>query len=301
MMILGDGEKQWVFNELGNTYHESDLYTLPPEYKVRPTTMSVLLGPLPLPDDADTIDEVVALLGDWPSEDGWAEVVGEDSILGRRVVVIAWGPAVCSGSGGTRADGSKWEAESCDGRSELWLDPERMMVMRHRLQSDVQSFDGVLTRLDYDTDFEPSRFIFEPPPGSLHSDDDPTVRTHSTITHESDPPPGFLRMGPIPRGYESIGQSQGGSASGAINSVEQRFRGPNDAIFTVSQRKRAMPESLKLGDEHETRGLTRYSTTLENGRTRLAWEEAGVTVVLEAETMPLEQMLAIAGSMQVVE
>jgi hypothetical protein len=121
-----------------------------------------------------------------------------------------------------------------------------------------------VTRLDYDTDFEPQRFEFEPPPGATREQDDSSSSSSGSIGLNpdgtpSDPPSGFLKLGLVPPGYRTRGVGQSDS------SFDQEFVGPNDLELTVSQRKRALPDALKVGDEHELRGLTLYSTTLENG------------------------------------
>lgn len=173
------------------------------------------------------------------------------------------------------------------------------MALRYVVTDDAQSIEATVTRLDYDTEFEPSRFRFEPPPGATREEDDSSDSSSGSISLNpggapSDPPPGFLRLGLVPRDYGVRGVSQGASA------VDQEFRGPNDLQFTVSQRKRSLPEDLKVGDEHNVRGLTLYATTTDAGWKRLAWEESGITVVLEAESIALEELLAVAGSMSLV-
>jgi DNA-binding CsgD family transcriptional regulator len=301
---VADGNSQWYYNETDKIYYQLELEPLPEGYSTRGIPASLFMGPLPVAGDVDTIDEVAAWFGSWAEGASRGEVVREERILGRRVSVIALSPASCSSTQRVNPDGTSSSEEKCSGTSELWVDPETMLALKWVSNTDGdfrQQVEAVVTRLDYDTQIDDERFTFEPPPGATKRIEDPThLSSGSQLAGE--PPAGFLRLGHEPRAYELTGESQG-LAPGSEGPViyEAEYGSPGDAVFTVSQRKRAMPESLKVGEEHEARGLTRYSTTLENGWTRVAWEEAGVTVVLEAESMPIEQLLAIAGSMEVVE
>ena len=297
---IADGDTQWYYNETDNIYYELNLEPLPAGYSSRGIPASLFIGLLPVSDDVDTIDEVAAWFGSWRDEASPGEVVREERVLGRRVSVIAWSPASCSQTGQWNADGTSGSEEECSGTSELWIDHETMFVMKWVSDTDgdfQQQVEAVVTRLEYDTHIDDERFMFEPPPDATRQDDDPTRL--SSGTPDSDPPAGFLRLGPQPRGYELAAESHGlePGSEGPV-SYEAEYHGPSDTMFTVSQRKQTFPEELRVG---ELRGSDVWSTTLDNGWKRVAFEREGITVVLEAQALPIEQLLAIAGSMSLVE
>ncbi|MGH2611337.1 MAG: response regulator transcription factor, partial [Tepidiformaceae bacterium] len=150
-LVVADGSRLWFHNEQEATYAEQELWPLPPGFRFRPVGISVMLGPVPFPGDVDTVDELTAAIEQWrPDDKDWVRMAGDDRMLGRAVVVIEMGPARCSSTQTWDADGSTTSAEECDGSSRLWVDPETMVILRHFVQSSTQSFDGVVTRLDYD-------------------------------------------------------------------------------------------------------------------------------------------------------
>jgi DNA-binding CsgD family transcriptional regulator/outer membrane lipoprotein-sorting protein len=296
-LVVADGSKQWVYQEQEGTFREDPLPPLPDGFRVRPIGISVIVGTAAWREDIRTVDEFVTLLNEGRREIT-VRVTGAESYLGRTVTVVSSGPVGCSSTSTWEASGNETHSEErCTGSSELWIDEERMMVLRHIVNNDAQSIDARVTRLDYDTEFEDSRFEFQPPAGAVLKDDDSSSDEWSggVLSPGQDPPSGYLRLGLVPSGYEQRGVAEGES------SFEQQFEGPNGLVFTVNQRKRAMPSALKVGKEHDVRGLTVYAATNPKGWNRLAWEESGVSVVLEGESMPVEQMLAIAESMQLAE
>ncbi|MEX0782408.1 MAG: hypothetical protein WD557_07145 [Dehalococcoidia bacterium] len=298
-LIVADGTSQWIYREHEGTYRQDPLMPVPDGYRVRPVSFSLFLGALPVLGDVDSVDELLAAMDAWRTDDdkGWSRRLPDETYLGRPVAVIERGPLRCGSGGSESVDGSRVYEEECYGFSRLWIDTERLLVLRHVGDDDgrgSQSFEASVTRLDYDTEFEDSRFEFEPPPGAVQSEEDGSGSSSGTMGPGIDPPAGFLRMGMVPRGYSSVSQGQEGGESGIV-SVDEEFRSPGDVKFTVSQRKRSLPDALKVGDKHELRGLTMYATTTDAGWKRVAWEEEGVTVVLEAQAIPIEEVASGGG------
>ena len=106
-----------------------------------------LLGPTRAPD----VPQLLAAL------DG-ASIVGYEEVLGRNCAIIQLGPqGMDVGPNGTTYRGS--------GR--LWLDEERMVVMRsERILGNGYEYHDVVTRLDWGYAPTAGELAFQPPPGA---------------------------------------------------------------------------------------------------------------------------------------
>lgn len=151
-----NGERISIYDEDANTYTTGPIPPLPKEFVAWSLPISVLIGPA---NSAD-LDAFVVDLRTRFSES--VTVAGSDELLGRRVTVIEGRPASRSSSEGA----GQRLVEASQGVVRIWLDEERMMILRYQVEDEVLDVDAVVTLLDYPAEIPDDIVRFEPPPGA---------------------------------------------------------------------------------------------------------------------------------------
>ncbi|MEX0782406.1 MAG: helix-turn-helix transcriptional regulator [Dehalococcoidia bacterium] len=290
-LAVADGKHQWSHRAGEASYIKIDHASIPQTQRILPA-----VGALGSRLDASTVDE----LADWMRESrgvsGWMNRLPDETYLGRDVAVIESGPMGCGEHAAFSPDAP---LDDCWGSTRTWVDPKTMLVLKAMVRGEdgrsIESFEAAVTRLEYDVAVRDDELVFEPPAGT-------TVEDLSWTADEPgpSPPPGFLRLGYVPQGYRSNGQSGSGGAEGRTRE-EQYFLDAKDSPLVFKQEKGGLTGELRSGDEQTVAGVTAYASTLDDGLRRLAFERDGLAVVLEAEALSFDELVALAESMELVQ
>jgi DNA-binding CsgD family transcriptional regulator len=288
-VAVADGEFQWSHRAGEESYLKIDLASIPERQRILP-----VVGAFGSRRNVSSVDDLASLMLEGGGASGWVNRLPDETLLGRTVAVIESGPMGC---GETAAFRPEAPADDCWGSARNWVDPERMVVLKLVVTGEdgrsIESLEASVTRLEYDTEVPDSELVFEPPAGT-------TVEDLSRAADEPgpEPPRGFLRLGYVPQGYRSDGTGGGGGSETAT--VWQHFLSPQDARLVFTQEKADLPGHLRQGDERTVAGVTAYATTLDSGSRRLAFERDGLSVVLEAEALSFDELVALAESLELV-
>ncbi len=150
---LSDGETLWIYEPVENTYARAPL---PPGFDRPFLPISIQIGPA----HADSVDAFIEVLIE--RTEGFAERVGEESLLGHQTVIVEYGPLFSSTS-------NDREGVTRSGVGRMWIDPETMLILRHEIGDGSGPHEDssiVVTRLDLNGDLADELFEFEPPPGA---------------------------------------------------------------------------------------------------------------------------------------
>ena len=277
MVTVFDGTDSWWYDDRPNTYVRRPAPDAPGA--VPSPIFSAPVGPA----NADTIE---GFIGRWRTLGGIAEVAraGEATILGRQTQVIEIRPS----SGGT---------------TRVFVDPDRMFIMRWATDGgpDAQSFSAEVTVLDYDAAIDARLFVFDPPSGSREVEDSQGCRySGSTVIGASFPAEdGFLVPSYVPAGYRTAAVSSEESASGDCRRTATLvlLESPDGAYILFEQRLRAggIPDAVRTWEPVDS-DLGEVYHRSEDGVVRLVWRSGEVVALLEADAVPLEELLRIAES-----
>lgn len=277
MVTVFDGTDSWWYDDRPNTYVRRAAPD--PPGAVPSPFFSAPVGPA----NADTID---VYMERWRTSGGIADVAraGEATILGRETQIIELHPA----SGGITS---------------VFIDPERMFIMRWASDGGpgAQSYSAEVTVLDYDTAIDARLFVFDPPAGSREVEDSQGCRySGSSVIGASFPAEdGFLVPSYTPSGYRPTGVSSEASASGDCRrtATSVLLESPDGAYILIEQRLRAggIPDTVRAWEPVDS-DLGEVYHRSEEGITRLVWRSGEVVALLEADAVPLEELLRIAES-----
>ena len=285
VLTVVDGDDFWEYDDRSNTYRRGALVVVPAGVMLLPT-FSALVGPA----NAETID---ALIEQWRERGDHPEVslAGEATLLGRRTQIVE----IRSPSGGV---------------ARAFVDPERMFIMRWAGDGEGggQSYSSEVTALDYDTEIDAGRFTFDPPPGAREVVALPLKRPVCGI-----PPapggaaflaePGFLSPSFRPPGFDRVGVSYEGDATGGCGSiaVSALLEAPDGGYILLRQRLRPggipraarswQPVDSSLDDAY------RYS---DGAVLSLLWRDGDIVALLESDSVSFEELLRIAESSDLV-
>ena len=146
IVTVSDGEDSWAYDDRLNVYQRG-LFRELPDATVPSPLFSGPVGPA----HAETIESFIER---WREGSGVPVVrAGEATILGIETQVVE----IRAPSGGT---------------SRVFIDPERMFIMRWAVDGDPgrQSYHAEVTALDYDAEVDMSRFTFDPPAGAREAE-----------------------------------------------------------------------------------------------------------------------------------
>jgi hypothetical protein len=265
----------WYYESAQNSYRELPA-ELPPGLALLPLPVSALIGPA-------FAEDVPALLEQFRSRGGGtrAELAGSETVLGRETQVIEFGPT-----------------------ARLWVDPERMFVLRWEDHGSGQLVRAEITTLNYDVEAPDDRFVFVPPPDASElpeqGDGERCSGGGSFGGRSISVPEGFLRPSYIPEGYVAAGESREGGSGCSIVGTEAVLRaGPDNGgpyIF-LQQRIRldGIPAALRTGDAVSVDGHEAYWLSAD-GIERLVWVDGDVVAVLSSDALPFSELLRMAES-----
>lgn len=299
MVITSNDGHGTAYNSLTNSYSKADLQRLP-DGTVVPPVMSSFLGPVG--SYAKTPDAFVAMLrqssgGDPPRQ---AEIVGSDTVLGRHTVIIETPASYSSGSDG---------AEASHGTMRMWLDPERMMVLKTASTGTDQSYAASVTSLDWDARLTQADLSFQPPAGATQTAgpvNDASVGQSGGSSSSSGglsvhPPAGFVLPSYVPDGFGTTESGQR-TTVGSDRPVTFTVRYTNDIAadyFSIQEtiRMDGLPGDLKAGDAVKVNRHDAWLTTDGDGRS-LAWAQDGLAIMITAHGLTTDELMKVASSMQ---
>lgn len=274
-----DGTDSWWYDDRPNTYVRRAV-----PHAAAAAASPIFSAPVG-PANADTIKGFIER---WRTSGGIAEVarVGAARLLGRETEIVE----LRSASGGA---------------TRVFIDPDRMFIMRWATDGgpDAQSVSAEVTVLDYDTALDARLFTFDPPSGSSEVGDSQGCRySGSAVIGASFPAEdGFLVPSYVPAGYRTAAASSEESASGDCRRTATLvlLESPDGAYILFEQRLRAfgIPDAVRAWEPVDSELGEVYQQS-ETGVVRLVWRDGAVVALLEADAVPLEELLRIAKSSQ---
>jgi DNA-binding CsgD family transcriptional regulator/outer membrane lipoprotein-sorting protein len=149
-----DGEFMWTYPLGPESYQKTPLDNYTTRIRDGFAPQMEMVGP----SRARDMDELLAALRERPEQ--FADVVGHETVLGRDTTVIRYGPRGMD-------PGDTAETTTYRGEARIWLDEERMMIMR--AESDLGNgykYRVEVTRLDWGRTPTPDELAFNPPAGT---------------------------------------------------------------------------------------------------------------------------------------
>lgn len=285
-----------VYTENENSYQRTPM-TGTPGGLIAP--FSAFVGPLGLRDLAALTESLTA-----NGSVQRVDVVGHEELLGRRTTVLEYSPTSRSSSNGV---------EESSGVGHIWLDEERMFVLRSDIQGSAagSSYDLRVTSLRYGVPRNSVSTAFNLPSGAQeHGPGDGTSSGQSRALGPSQiggapalitVPPGFSKPSYVPQGYQSVSSGSSTNSFGETVGVEIGLAtgtGHGSPFVSIQQRKRPddLPTALVTTDTTTINGHTAYRGMDGAART-LAWAQDGVAILITSDTLPYEELERIATSM----
>ena len=307
LIVAASGDNQLIYDSSTNTVTRSPYAPVPGGY-VTPPAMSFSLGPLPF-DTMDAFIDAWRHTGNTPKTVG---IVGVGIVLGRKTTIVEMGPTSTSSG----PDGK----ETTSGTVRVWIDPERMFVMRGASGDEGasgQSYSMEVTSLRYGVPAAEVATGFTLPKGAREvAGGSSTGSTgggsgiavgggsagggSSTWLQSV---PGFLKPSYVPAGYAPADYARELLNSNETVAVEETLRdggASQGSYLRIQQRKRAdgLPASLRTSDRTTINNHDAYRGTDGAAKT-LAWEQDGIAVLLTADALAYDELERIAASMTV--
>lgn len=280
VVTVVNGEDFWEHDQRSNSVRRGILRVVPQEEMLLPTH-NAGLGPV----RARTVDSLVAERRESGDYSGVA-LAGEATLLGRSTRVVE---LVSPAYGVVR----------------VFVDPERMFIMRRAYEADAggEPVGSEVTALEYDTEHDPRRFSVLPPADAREvaaADGGSCAGSGRPVGAGSFPPqPGFLHPAYAPGGYRSLaaGAEAGAGGGCAPVAVWALLEGPGGARLVLRQRLRPGGLPRSVGSWHPVdAGLDDAHGDARDGVRRLVWRDGDVVALLEAEALPLAELIRIAES-----
>ncbi|MBE0609001.1 MAG: hypothetical protein IH609_06455 [Dehalococcoidia bacterium] len=317
--IVVDGTWQWVYTGASNSYSKTALPPLPDEVNVRPLALSLFIGPAGVASKAQLIEQ----LPGWTGEGGYAREAGHATVLGRETTVIEFGPTSRSTSASSTAPGSQTPAagtpqptETTSGVARLWLDKERMVVMRYVVAADVQDVHAEVVRLDWAKPVPREQVAFTPPPGATMVDEQTGASgghsegggVSSGGTLEYAPPSGFFAVTHLPEGVIATEYEKEFDANNQPTRLTVKFAGAAARTnLTIDQFRSSRPLQLRdepmeyfLVDGAETFLAERDGDPESGPEFALATRRDGVNITITAHGLSREDVIAVAEGLELV-
>lgn len=304
LITVFDGQSLWEYDDRSRTYTRREPLDLP-EGAVLSPSFSAPVGP------ANAAD-VEAFMEQWRQRGAGADVrrAGDDSVLGRRVEVIEIRPAWRFSSGSSSA-GSGAAATSTPGPSagetaggvvRVAIDPARMFIMRWDVDGEGggQSYRAEVVSLDYDAPIDAARFDFDPA-----ADAKEIAATTGGCSGSSGPlggatvpsPPGYTAPSYLPPGFRSTGSSSETGPGCEQTAWTLEMQSDGGYLLLHERMRRSLPDPLLAWDVIALDGRDGYRQS-RGGIEQLAWQQDGVAVMLQSDVLPVEELTAVANSMQ---
>ena len=309
-LTVFDGDDSWGYDDRSNT-HRRDIAPLVPPGMVLPPTFSAPVGPA-------NVETVEAFMQQWRDRvsDADVQLAGEATLLGRPTQIVEIRPAWSGSSESAQAPApgqdsqpSTQQTESSGGVVRVFIDPERMFIMRWAVDGEGggQSYRSEVTRLDYDTEIDPARFSFDPPSGAIELTSNVRQSCSGSSGMLGGPSvpaqPGFLLPSYVPPGYTSTGSGSGSGANGDCGPVSTwvLLESPDGASILLRQRDRpgGIPQAARSWQPVDSNLDDSYRQSAP-GIERLLWRNGDVVAVLESDSVPFEDLLRIAESSELV-
>lgn len=317
--IVVDGTWQWVYSSATNTYSKSALPELPDGVEIRPLALSLFVGPLGVPSRQAFLEG----LRESESFD-FVREAGTATVLGRTTSIIEFGPASrSSASQGSASPGGSPPAgptqpttETSSGVVRVWLDEERMVVMRYVVAADVQDIHAEVLRLDWGAPVPAPQLVFTPPPGATLVDeqtgapggDSEGGEVSAGGTLEYSPPAGFFAIAYLPDGFAAREYEQKSDANKKPTRLTVKFVGAGPGTdLNVDQSRSSGPLQLRdepmeylLVDGAETFLAERAGDPGLGPEIALTTRRDGVNITITAHGLSREEVIAVAEGLELV-
>jgi DNA-binding CsgD family transcriptional regulator/outer membrane lipoprotein-sorting protein len=305
--VVADGAYQWVYRSDTNSYTQTALPPLPEGWTVRPIASSLLLGP----GLAKSKTELLAMLRDWSGPNGTVREIGAETVLGRRTTIIEMTPA----SRGARSDANGNEIDTSSGVARIWLDEDRMMVLRYVTEGTDQSINAEVTELQYGKRPAANEITFAPPPDSVLVTGESGVDGTDSGGSQSSAVPdgqtvqfpevaGFFRAGWLPDGFTTTSYDIQRRPDGSAWKYELGFRSDRQTQFSLTQtiRPGGVAPEYRRGERLDIAGSAAWVQTEQPAgapdHTVLATTGGGLMLVLESTGLPAEALIHVIESLE---
>ncbi len=298
-LLLADGRDQWKYEEGAVTYAREPLQPLPAEARLRGPGIGPLLGPAPVSGVSQLLDLAKSLV----SPDAEPQRIGTELIAGRQTVVYQFSPATKFFSSG---DGGGFEyTVTGEASGKIWLDEERLIVMRYTTTSDRFDVVAEVTRLDYETKLDRSLFVFTPPAGTVESSDADSGSTsvgsrgpRGTAISYTVPAP-FIDVPGEKIGFLPYAYQQGNGPDGEPRSFELALASeswPSELLVSEWLAPGGLPDSLRGGDDIVVGGIS-AKLVQDGDRIRVAFVRDELAITVSGYMVQREDLLTIAESL----
>ena len=300
-VIVADGKQQWQYRESTNTYASEDITPAPDGFRVSPIGLSVFIGPAYTGDAQQYLDG----LKDWGGDGAELKRVGTEILLGRPTVIYEFSPASKSSTSGRDSAGNLLEETTDSGSGRIWLDEERVVVMRYVSTTPASDVRAEVTRFDYDTKLDASKLRFDRPAGSVEGDfsgDSGDSSSGSTIGlgESLEVPEGFLAVDPQPAGLEPVSWEREQDGDGqlvAFSVILSTSAGAKDVSVEQRLAPNGLSSQMTKGERRTVAGTDAY-VVLSGERTRIVTLRDGLAVIIIGPTASEPELFAIAESLQ---
>jgi outer membrane lipoprotein-sorting protein/DNA-binding CsgD family transcriptional regulator len=316
--IVVDGTWQWVYSSATNTYSKSAIPELPDSVETRRLAVSVLVGPADVASKLELMDG----FRDGESFD-FVREAGTGTVLGRKTTVIELGPVSRSSTNqgsvplgeGTPGASTPQTTETSSGVIRIWLDEERMVVMRYVVEDSPAEARAEVVQLDWNVPVPARRLVFDPPPGATFVQAETgriPASSHiggmmtegGTLWYTT--PPGFFKVAYAPDTMRAGDYETEIDANNQPAAITTRFTGFRSEM-TVAQMRG--PGPLPLRDEPMEYLLVggagafladRAGDTGSGPELALATRRDGVNITITAHGLSREEVIAVAEGLELV-
>jgi outer membrane lipoprotein-sorting protein len=292
-VVVSDGTEIWRYDPMTNTYSHR-----PPQPSERDVVHALGLGST-VAGSLDRLLDMVRTIG----EDGSsAEVVREDTYLGRDVYVVEASP-VSGVEGGDTGSATL----------ELWFDKQYFLLLRYELKDPDTGVDGRFgmrfTSLSINGRVDDDELRFVPPTGSTEVEPvDPVQAGSSGHGWSQSPgaptppcmPPGYLAPSALPAGYGTTSGGKGTNEHDVVTSAKFELRlGETDAYVVAEEAlfgQRIETDDIE-GRRVAVNGKPAWLDRRETGLLVLLWQDGDIVVRLMANRLTEAELLAFADSL----
>jgi outer membrane lipoprotein-sorting protein len=308
LLTVSDGEALWTYDDRLDMYQRTELYATPNSFILLPTS-SAPVGPA-------NAESVEAFMKQWRERGSDMDVRlgGEETVLGRRTQIVEIRPAWRSGSSsaatapaaGEEAAASTEGPESSGGVIRIFIDPERMFIMRWAVDGEGggQSYSAEITALEYGEPIDETLFVFEPPPGAREASTPASGGGCRTTLGGPgfSVPKGFLRPLYVPQGFNSSGSGAQSGADGCeLVATWSLLEDGDDGYVLLRQRRRpdGIPAALRTGERVKVNGRDGFASQ-DAGVIQVVWADGEIVAQLTSNALSPAELLLTAQSAELV-
>ena len=278
-VVVRDGTSQWRMGG-GGFYFRDDL----DDPRTPPLGIARRVGPVRAPR-LDALLAEPTLLGY-----DWMKVTGKARILGRNVVVLEVGRVDSAVAGLPRVTTGR-----------LWIDPERMFLMRSESVGGPIRESARVTLLRYGEDQPDRLFVFTPVPGAVEM----TCKAPASVSPTEFVPSGFINLATavIPAGFGFVNFGISAAPDGSCGSVKATLIPvpPNAADSRRIEVNESLenPASLFLSptaDHAMADGTPAYAGIDDKGFLALAWMEGKLGMQVASNFLTIAELLSFGNA-----